>query len=313
MHLQKQSVTAVHISDPLRKIERCARICYKSEDSITPTSAGPFVKRIVDRGHTATLECWCCTFKLTSLAHLVLVSYCSYAGFKYFNYTKTSNLISGNLRAWYELVNVTPVNDHLVKTIVTRINNLLFEFVGPELFTYKEESFFCAEVAAEANNIQYMGESDDYITFDIITNLGISPQLIRHRTLSPMQESTRYVRYSGEDISVLSSIELLPDVTSAEKTLKDTANDIWTTTMKTSFAAYDQLLFLGVPPQIARGVLPRDMCTNLILTATYTAWERFIKLRDSKAAHQHCQEIAHAISLVLDGIKTGRKTDVTNN
>lgn len=37
-------------------IERCGRICYKSEDRITADSAGKFIKMLIDRGHLSVLE-----------------------------------------------------------------------------------------------------------------------------------------------------------------------------------------------------------------------------------------------------------------
>jgi len=43
-------------SDPYKRIERHARLCYKSEDKITEASCFDFVKRIVASGHTAMLE-----------------------------------------------------------------------------------------------------------------------------------------------------------------------------------------------------------------------------------------------------------------
>jgi thymidylate synthase (FAD) len=42
--------------DILQKIERAGRICYKSEDSITESSAGPFVKNLITRGHESVIE-----------------------------------------------------------------------------------------------------------------------------------------------------------------------------------------------------------------------------------------------------------------
>lgn len=40
----------------LRKIERCGRVCYKSEDKITDGSAEAFVRNIIKRGHESVLE-----------------------------------------------------------------------------------------------------------------------------------------------------------------------------------------------------------------------------------------------------------------
>lgn len=40
----------------LRFIERCGRVCYKSEDKITDTSAAAFVAGLIRRGHESVLE-----------------------------------------------------------------------------------------------------------------------------------------------------------------------------------------------------------------------------------------------------------------
>ena len=40
----------------LKKIERCGRVCYKSEDKITDESAEKFVRGIIKRGHESVLE-----------------------------------------------------------------------------------------------------------------------------------------------------------------------------------------------------------------------------------------------------------------
>lgn len=40
----------------LHKIEKCGRVCYKSEDKITSDSAIKFVKDIIARGHESVLE-----------------------------------------------------------------------------------------------------------------------------------------------------------------------------------------------------------------------------------------------------------------
>lgn len=40
----------------LKSIERCGRICYKSESVITDTSAETFIKRIIHSGHESVIE-----------------------------------------------------------------------------------------------------------------------------------------------------------------------------------------------------------------------------------------------------------------
>ena len=42
--------------DLLQTIERIGRVCYKSEDKITPISAATFVQSIIKRGHLSVIE-----------------------------------------------------------------------------------------------------------------------------------------------------------------------------------------------------------------------------------------------------------------
>lgn len=40
----------------LKKLERCGRVAYKSEDRITPDSARKFIKSLIERGHESVIE-----------------------------------------------------------------------------------------------------------------------------------------------------------------------------------------------------------------------------------------------------------------
>lgn len=44
------------IQEMYKRIERAGRTCYKSEDKITPESAGKFITGLVKRGHEAMIE-----------------------------------------------------------------------------------------------------------------------------------------------------------------------------------------------------------------------------------------------------------------
>lgn len=43
-------------SEILRNIETFGRVCYKSEENITPESAAPFIRRILKSGHESVIE-----------------------------------------------------------------------------------------------------------------------------------------------------------------------------------------------------------------------------------------------------------------
>ena len=78
----------------LQHIERCGRVCYKSEDKITDTSAQTFVGSIIKRGHEAVLEHASVTVKFVvyrGVSHEIvrhrLAAYCQ-EGTRYCNYSK---------------------------------------------------------------------------------------------------------------------------------------------------------------------------------------------------------------------------------
>lgn len=78
----------------LQHIERCGRVCYKSEDKITDTSAQTFVGSIIKRGHEAVLEHASVTVKFVvdrGVSHEIvrhrLAAYCQEST-RYCNYSK---------------------------------------------------------------------------------------------------------------------------------------------------------------------------------------------------------------------------------
>ena len=80
--------------DILKKIEKCGRVCYKSEDKIAKGSAEKFVANIIKRGHEAVLEHFSFTVKFVvdrGVSHEIvrhrLASYCQEST-RYCNYIK---------------------------------------------------------------------------------------------------------------------------------------------------------------------------------------------------------------------------------
>ncbi|MCM1232757.1 MAG: FAD-dependent thymidylate synthase [Ruminococcus flavefaciens] len=78
----------------IHHIERCGRVCYKSEGKITETSAQTFVGNIIKRGHEAVLEHASVTVKFTvdrGVSHEIvrhrLAAYCQEST-RYCNYSK---------------------------------------------------------------------------------------------------------------------------------------------------------------------------------------------------------------------------------
>lgn len=76
-------ITPIDGATILKRLEECGRVCYKSEDKITDSSAPKFVANILKRGHEAVLEHCSFTVKFIcdrGVSHEVvrhrLASYC---------------------------------------------------------------------------------------------------------------------------------------------------------------------------------------------------------------------------------------------
>ena len=78
----------------MKHLEVCGRVCYKSEDKISGTSADTFLAGIIKRGHEAVVEHYSITVKFTcdrGVSHEIvrhrLASYCQEST-RYCNYSK---------------------------------------------------------------------------------------------------------------------------------------------------------------------------------------------------------------------------------
>lgn len=110
------------------------------------------------------------------------------------------------------------------------------------------------------------------ITFRLITDRGVSHELVRHRIASYSQESTRYVKY--EELEVIAPINLPQD------SFMD-----WFQQMQTVETAYKNLILSGVKSEIARSVLPHSLKTEIICTMNLRELYHVLEMRLQPAAH----------------------------
>lgn len=164
------------------------------------------------------------------------------------------------------------------------------------------------------------------ITVKFIHNRGFSHEIVRHRIASYSQESTRYCNYSkdkfGNEITLIkpywwkSEVQILNDVvmTRHEKygaPWPSSEENVWYKTMMCIEESYFKLLKLGLQPQAARGILPNDLKTEIIMTTNLRSWKNIFKLRTSKAAHPDMRrimipllkEFKEKIPVIFDNIK----------
>lgn len=124
------------------------------------------------------------------------------------------------------------------------------------------------------------------LTVKIITDRGITHEIVRHRIASYSQESTRYCNYGNKQIQFVKPVDIEP-LTSTYET--------WKQSCLLSEQAYNRLLKEGCSPQIARSVLPNCLKTEIVMTANIREWRHFLKLRTDKAAHPDMRYVANLI------------------
>jgi thymidylate synthase (FAD) len=125
------------------------------------------------------------------------------------------------------------------------------------------------------------------VSVRFICNRGFTHELVRHRVASFSQESTRYVNYSkgkhGSEITVVKPPKF------DEWDIPSQA--VWRNTMKSAETGYMLLLENGRSPQEARGVLPIDVKTEIVITANLREWMHIFELRCSSNAHPSMQQL----------------------
>lgn len=128
-------------------------------------------------------------------------------------------------------------------------------------------------------------------TFLLVTDRGVSHELVRHRIAAYSQVSTRYCDSGkGGEISVI-----LPSFFADADSFQT-----WVDACEQSEKAYINMTKCAtpkVPPQWARAVLPTCLKTEIAATMNFREWRHVLKLRLAEDAHPQIRDLA---SLVLD-------------
>ena len=142
-------------------------------------------------------------------------------------------------------------------------------------------------------------------TARVICDRGVMAELTRHRIGSFSVESTRYVNYK-EGIEVI------------RPPIKDSiALAKWEASMIHAEHTYRDMINLGEAPEIARGVLPNSLRTELFVTFNLREWRHFFWLRGQKGAHPQMREIAvmlcHELKAIIPAVFDDFEIDYRKN
>ncbi|OPY03503.1 MAG: Thymidylate synthase ThyX [Syntrophorhabdus sp. PtaB.Bin047] len=150
------------------------------------------------------------------------------------------------------------------------------------------------------------------ITVRIITDRGVTHEIVRHRLASYSQESTRYCNYSqlkfGREITVILPVwfDGLPETGYESAGLKgiglehimaaqDNPYRAWELACQVAEAYYFKLLDMGQSPQRARSVLPNSLKTEMVMTCNVREWRHFLALRTHEGAHPQMKDLAQSM------------------
>ena len=122
-----------------------------------------------------------------------------------------------------------------------------------------------------------------YASFKLVTDRGISHELVRHRLASYTQSSTRYIKYD-DGVPVIK-----PEF------VKSDAETAWRKGVLEAEAAYKAMLEAGAAPEAARDVLPTCTATTIFMSANFREWRHILKLRMARGAHPKIRILARMI------------------
>lgn len=310
----------------LEKIELIGKVCTKQEHTIKPGTAEIFCRNRLIDGHTAIFEHEYVYFDVSDVnkdfvldfmnlspyirisydLNFIALSYRTFLDIMYnsramkhrMNFVKypdtVSNMFYVMLYGTTEFSNLLYDDFDILCKIPNGLKNRLFANIIPICFEDALE--LCPEIAL--------------ITFKITIDRGVTHELVRHRYMSFMQESTRWCNYSKDKFSNSISV-IMPE-------FKDEDDDsIWADVIATSEASYMELINNGETAQIARSILPNATKSDIYVSGTLDMWigeeikmqfpnitihenKGFLPLRNHPHAHPQMIEVAKKIDNILN-------------
>ena len=332
MKIEKANVTLLDSIPDVKNIERVGRICYKSEDRVTPTSYIPFIKGLYERKHLSMLRHAIVSARLYNISPDSVLS-CNQ---KYINSTiyiasnreeypepRSVTIISGNLQALLDseepflmymalifckkngLNFIVPdgINDSQ-DNIIKRFGDYKLRNANGEYIAYSEiligDSFtnlhnhtlFDKDIHHKDLLSIFEMRQHIYLTFKFECDRGVSHELVRHQTFNFAQSSTRYCNYSSGKFD--------NEITVIEPTYLldpqyENAYKTWFDLNQKSEEAYMMMLQQGCKPEHARQVLTNSLKTEVIMTGNIAAWAHFFDVRyleSTGPVHPAMKEVA---------------------
>lgn len=131
----------------------------------------------------------------------------------------------------------------------------------------------------------------------------IARQIQRHRTFSYNEVSRRYVDSEPEFYVPEIWRERAENVKQGSKSDEEGdvvwAHPVYTVVLGKAIDGYNEMLRLGVAPEMARMLLPQSMYTEFYMTGNLRNWAHFLKLRLDGHAQKEVQDVAQQVLDIL--------------
>ena len=260
-------------------IERCGRVCYKSENRITDDSYEKFVNMLVKRDHARPLE--------FGTVHLKM--YIS-------DFHKLRDTLCIN-NMW---------NDQWIK----------YHYAGNLTYVTTNYRYYLAIIKVFPSAEKDFDPQDDELypkryTVHFITSRGIMDEFRTHIGLSHLAESSRYCSYDknrfGNELTFIIPNWVNTNCPNKEQEGPSVASIEWSTAMLDAEASYMNLIKMGCTAQEAREVLPLSVKSELISCGFEDAWSNFFYRRCAKDAHPMAREIATKVKDKFNEFKNETK------
>lgn len=248
-----------------QRIDKLAGVCYQRNPKPTEEEAEAFCRHLIEQGHLPALE-----FAVVHLAmpwdYAEELVACKYLRAEH--NIDGDLIVSGSIRAFME----AGVEDALTEFLAHHFP-VFFQSEDPEEF---DGTDFVSDISFATDEIPWQHR---HVAVRVICSRAISHQLVRHRPCSFLQESQRYCRYDDEVVFVR----------------PEWANDgdlsFFELQCETSEFMYRARIAKGMAPQQARGALPNDTKTELIIYASLPEWRHIFAMRCAKAADPEMRRI----------------------
>lgn len=129
------------------------------------------------------------------------------------------------------------------------------------------------------------------VTFKLVTNRGVTHELVRHRIASYTQESTRYVNYNKKAAQVIYPAWLYAKTIDQKRT--------WYNNVVNAMENYREQIIIGFKPQEARGILPNDVKTEIYCTMNLRELMHLFELRTAPGAHPDIRVVVKELQRIM--------------